>query len=44
MLEIVTFWLCVLGYRAICRAMDWAPLPLVQITVNNAWNPPEDKP
>jgi hypothetical protein len=35
MLEIATFFLCLLGYRAVCQAMNWHPAPLVQITFHN---------
>jgi hypothetical protein len=33
--NILTFFLCLVLYRAICAGMKWAPWPLVQITINN---------
>jgi len=35
MLEILQFFLCLIGYRAICHAMNWSPWPVAQITINN---------
>jgi hypothetical protein len=36
---ILTFFLCLFIYRALCAYMEWAPWPLVQITINNNMAP-----
>ena len=40
---ITAVFLCLVCYRFICAAMDWQPFPLVQITINNTWEPPADE-
>ena len=35
MSEIITFFCCLIIYRALCQFMNWHPVPLVQITINN---------
>lgn len=32
---IVTFFVCLIVYRGLCAFMNWAPVPVVQITINN---------
>jgi hypothetical protein len=32
---IITFFACLMIYRAACRLLDWHPLPLVQVIFNN---------
>lgn len=36
MSEVVIVWFaCLIIYRALCRLLDWHPLPLVTVTVHN---------
>lgn len=39
MSEIVTFFACLIIYRAICAGMNWTPWPSWQITINNQQAP-----
>lgn len=32
---IITFFVCLIVYRGVCAYLNWAPTPIVQITMNS---------